>query len=83
MVEWTSALAGDELSVHASVALPPAKDPPVPIGQEVGWTAEPIWTKWRRENPWPYRDSNSDPSVVQPVTSRYTDCAIPAPNIIK
>jgi hypothetical protein len=27
----------------------------------------------------PYWDSNSDPSVVQPVTSRYTDYAIPAP----
>jgi hypothetical protein len=24
----------------------------------------------------PYRESNSDPSVVQPVASRYTDCAI-------
>jgi hypothetical protein len=38
-----------------------------------------VWTKWRRENSWPYRDSNSDPSVVQPVTIRYTDYAIPAP----
>jgi hypothetical protein len=27
---------------------------------------------------WPYQDSNSDPSVVQPVGSRYTDCATPA-----
>jgi hypothetical protein len=26
----------------------------------------------------PYRDSNSDPSVVQHVASRYIDCAIPA-----
>jgi hypothetical protein len=25
------------------------------------------------------RDSNSDPSVVQPVPSRYTDYALPAP----
>jgi hypothetical protein len=25
---------------------------------------------------WPYRDSNSEPFVAQPVASRYTDCAI-------
>jgi hypothetical protein len=34
---------------------------------------------WRGEKSWPYRDSNSDPSAIQPVVSRYTDCAIPAP----
>jgi hypothetical protein len=27
---------------------------------------------WRKEKFLPYRDSNSDPSVVQPVLSRYT-----------
>jgi hypothetical protein len=43
------------------------------------WTPEPIWTTWRRENSWPDRDSNSDPSVVQPAASRYTDYTIPAP----
>jgi hypothetical protein len=34
---------------------------------------------WRKENSRPYRDSNSDPSVVQPVASHYTDFSIPAP----
>jgi hypothetical protein len=45
-----------------------------------GWVIpEPVWTTWRRQNSWPYQDSNSDPSVVQPVASRYTDWAITAP----
>jgi hypothetical protein len=30
----------------------------------------------------PQRDSNSDTSVVKPVTSRYTDYAIPVPGIV-
>jgi hypothetical protein len=50
----------------------PASLPPVPIGEEVGWTPEPVWTTWKREDSWPYLDSNSDPSVVQSVASRYT-----------
>jgi hypothetical protein len=33
----------------------------------------------RRENSSPYRDSNSDPSAVQALTSRYTNYTIPAP----
>jgi hypothetical protein len=55
------------------------KEPPVPIGQEAGWVPEPVSTTWRRENASPYRDSNSDPSIVQPVAGRYTDYAISAP----
>jgi hypothetical protein len=31
------------------------------------------WTIRRRENSWPYGDSNSDSSVVQPEAIRYTD----------
>jgi hypothetical protein len=28
-----------------------------------------------------YQDSNSDPSVVQPIAGRYTDCTIPSPKL--
>jgi hypothetical protein len=32
----------------------------------------------RRENSWPYWDSELDPLVIQLIASHYTDCAIPA-----
>jgi hypothetical protein len=31
--------------------------------------------KWERENFLPYQGSKRDPSVVEAVASRYTDCA--------
>jgi hypothetical protein len=65
--------------LRAPAALPPGEETPVPIEEEAGCTPDPVWTTWRRENSWPYRDLNSDPSVVQPVASRYTDYAMPAP----
>jgi hypothetical protein len=33
--------------LHATAVLPPGKEHPVPIGQEVGWTPETVWTIWR------------------------------------
>jgi hypothetical protein len=30
---------------------------------------------WRWENSWPYRHSDSNPSVIQPLASHYTNCA--------
>jgi hypothetical protein len=56
----------------------PRENSPLRIGWEVRWTPEPVWTTWRKENSWTYRNSNSEPSVVQPAASRYTVCAIPA-----
>jgi hypothetical protein len=41
---------------------------------------EPAWTIWR-EKFYLYRDSNSDRSVVVPVSSRYTDCTSSALHI--
>jgi hypothetical protein len=69
--------------LHAPVALSPGKEPPVPIGEEVGWTPAPVWKTWRSEKSSHYRDSNSDPSVVQLVASRYTDYFIPAHKLKK
>jgi hypothetical protein len=57
---------------------PVGKEPPAPTGKEAGWGLEPVWLRWRREKSGPYWDSISDPSVVQPVASRYTNCNIPA-----
>jgi hypothetical protein len=73
---------GVDVYIHVflnSAALHPReKIPLVAIGHEAGCASGTVWTIWRRENHWPYRDSNSDPSVVQPVASRYTNCATAA-----
>jgi hypothetical protein len=71
---WPRHLLKMSSQLHASAALPSRKELPVPIGYEAGWTPEPVWTTWKTS--WPYRDSNSEHSVVQPVVSRYTDFAI-------
>jgi hypothetical protein len=33
--------------IHAPAALTPGKETPVPIGEEVGWTPDPVWTTER------------------------------------
>jgi hypothetical protein len=32
---------------HKPAALPPTKEPPVPIKEEDGWASEPVETFWR------------------------------------
>ena len=70
----TSALDVVGSQRHAPAALPPGKDP-VPIVYETGWAPGPVWTGAENLDPPGY-----DPRTVQPVASRYTDCAIPGPN---
>jgi hypothetical protein len=36
-----------------------------------------VWSGWHGENSWPYQDYNSNPLIVQPVASHYTDYATP------
>jgi hypothetical protein len=64
--------------LHTPAALPPGKETLITVEYKVGWTAGPVWITWRSKNSCPYRDSNCNPLVVQPVASRYTDCANPA-----
>jgi hypothetical protein len=56
---------------------PQRKSPVTPLDRRLGWPKS--WSGHCGENSLPYRDSNSDPSVVQSVVSRYTNYAIPAP----
>jgi hypothetical protein len=58
---------------HAPAVFTPGKDP-VPIVQEAGWAPEPVWIVAENLTP-----SGFDPRAFQPVASRYTDYAIPAP----
>jgi hypothetical protein len=68
----TSALDGGEWSAsRPGRALPPGKEPPVPIEQEARWAPEPVWTQRLVEK--------SSASVgdrtpgVQSVVGHYTD----------
>jgi hypothetical protein len=62
---------------HAPAAFTRGKDP-VPIVQEVGWAPEPVWIGVENLAP-----PGFDPRTFQPVASRYTDYAIPAPSETK
>ena len=66
----TTALEGDERSTTRPGRITPVKGP-VPIVQEAGWTPGRVWTGAENLPP-----PGFDTRTVQPVASRYTDCAI-------
>jgi hypothetical protein len=70
----TSALARGEWSASSPGRFTPRERDPGTrwIGDWLG----SVWTRWRGEMSWSYRDSNSEPSAVQPVVSRYNDCVM-------
>jgi hypothetical protein len=43
---------------HDPAVFPLGKGLLLPIGREAGWAPEPVWIRWRGENPWPFRESN-------------------------
>jgi hypothetical protein len=73
----TSALDGGEWSASCpGRALPPEKEPPVPIGHEAGRASEPVCTQRLEDNFVCFcRRSNTDRPVVQSVVRHYTDWA--------
>jgi hypothetical protein len=66
--------------IYALAAIPPGKSPRYPLDRRFRGLQNR--TERREENSWPYRDSNSDLTVGQPVASLYTDYAIPVPVLI-
>jgi hypothetical protein len=63
---------------------PRGKSPWYPLDRRLGGPPEPVWMTWRRENSWVYRDSNSNPLVIQPIAVHYTNYDIPtAEDVIK
>jgi hypothetical protein len=61
--------------LHAPATLAPGKEMLAPIGEEAGWTPEPVWTTLRSEKSSSYRDWNSELSVVQPVAIFFSSMA--------
>jgi hypothetical protein len=62
-VEWSASRLGR--------ALPPGKEPPVPIGQEAGWASEPV--RMQRPEEKSSASVGDRTPVVQSVVSHYTD----------
>jgi hypothetical protein len=64
--------------LHAPTALPPEKEPPYQLYRRLGGPQSQSGRHGEVKILASHRDLNSDPLVVQPIASRYTDCAIPA-----
>jgi hypothetical protein len=61
--------------LHTPAVLLPGKELPIPIGDEVGCTPEPVWITWRKI----FLPTGIELlQLRRPVVSRYTDWAIPA-----
>jgi hypothetical protein len=60
--------------LHVPAALPPGKEPLIPIGYEAGWVPEPFWTRWwwKKSQPLP----GYEPPIIQPVVQRCTTIAV-------
>jgi hypothetical protein len=60
---------------QAPAALPPGKEPQVPIGQEAGWSSEPagLDTEARGKSSYLFRGSNLDHLVVHFIDTVLTE----------
>jgi hypothetical protein len=67
--------------LYAPAALPSGKEPPVPIGYEVGWVPRAGLGDVEKKKFFTLLGLERDLLVVQPVANHYTDYVMPAPII--
>jgi hypothetical protein len=65
--------------LHTPAALPTELNPRYPLNKKLGGLQSPYGRRGEEKILDPTGTWNSDHSVIQPVTSRYTDYVIPAP----
>jgi hypothetical protein len=70
-----SALDGGEWLVSCPGRFTPDERAPVLIGEEAGWSPEPVWTLWRREKN--HASAGIRTLAVQSLFHRHTNWAIP------
>jgi hypothetical protein len=64
--------------LHAPAALLRGKNPRYPLGRRLGGPQNRSGRRGEEKNLALTGTRNFDPSAVQPLASRYTDCVIPA-----
>jgi hypothetical protein len=69
--------------LHTPEALPPRRKIPLcPLNRRLVRPQSQSGRYGEVKNSWPYRVTNSDPSVLQPVASGYTECTTLAPTTV-
>jgi hypothetical protein len=78
---YESVVGSGVIAPRIPAALPPGKEPLIPIGHEAEWAPQPVWTRWWREKfQAPARTRTPDHPARSPALYHW---AIPSPVLIR